>query len=291
MAEDIKEPNKPRIVSTMVSPSLFSRSALLVVFVDNVTLLKKSKPRRSPSKESILAVVFAIGQTYLYAYIRFSHYNSTITMEEPRPSSDASYAYLTCLPISNSDGQMKVRVDDDNKEHAVLMWVCYEMEYRHRGKCIIDQRHPLHINRWDVSLVTDMSSLFASAASFNEPLDKWDVSNVTSMKAMFLGAESFNQPLDKWCVSRVTTMEAMFTSARVFDQPLNSWDTSAVTIMDGVFCKAASFNQPLNSWNTSSVRSMNYMFSEASSFDKSLDKWDVSRVLTNIHMFRKTSKT
>ena len=31
------------------------------------------------------------------------------------------------------------------------------------------------IENWDVSNVTNMSSLFANAHSFNQPLDKWDV--------------------------------------------------------------------------------------------------------------------
>ena len=51
------------------------------------------------------------------------------------------------------------------------------------------------IENWDVSNVTNMSSLFANAHSFNQPLNKWNVSNVTDIWGMFDGASSFNQPL------------------------------------------------------------------------------------------------
>ena len=56
------------------------------------------------------------------------------------------------------------------------------------------------IENWDVSNVTNMSSLFANAHSFNQPLNKWNVSNVRYMGGMFEYAESFNQPLNKWNV-------------------------------------------------------------------------------------------
>ena len=57
------------------------------------------------------------------------------------------------------------------------------------------------ISNWDTSSVTDMSSLFQNATSFNQPLNKWNVSKVTSMNAMFYRAPSFNQPLNNWDVS------------------------------------------------------------------------------------------
>ena len=53
-----------------------------------------------------------------------------------------------------------------------------------------------NFNKWNVSNdVTDMTSMFNGASSFNQPLNKWDVSKVTGMGDMFSGATSFNQPL------------------------------------------------------------------------------------------------
>ena len=47
------------------------------------------------------------------------------------------------------------------------------------------------IENWDVSNVTNMSSLFYGARSFNQPLNNWNVSNVRYMGGMFEYAESF----------------------------------------------------------------------------------------------------
>ena len=64
-----------------------------------------------------------------------------------------------------------------------------------RAKMSLVRKHG-DISQWDVSSVTNMSSLFAfyGARSFNQPLNNWNVSNVTTMNDMFLGATSFNQP-------------------------------------------------------------------------------------------------
>ncbi|MGX3010033.1 BspA family leucine-rich repeat surface protein [Helicobacter sp. 23-1044] len=75
------------------------------------------------------------------------------------------------------------------------------------------------IEHWNVSNVTDMSSMFSGAKSFNQPLNSWNVSNVTSMSFMFGFAESFNQPLDSWNVSNVTDMECMFENTNLKSIP------------------------------------------------------------------------
>ena len=92
-----------------------------------------------------------------------------------------------------------------------------------------------HINTWDVSLVTNMSGLFANQISFNDNISDWDVSSVASMKQMFGGAEQFNQNIDAWDVSAVTNMEQMFFNADSFDQNISIWDVSNVDSMDHIF--------------------------------------------------------
>ena len=75
----------------------------------------------------------------------------------------------------------------------------------------------------DLSLVTDMSSMFFSAQSFNGDLSGWDVSSVTDMSSMFFSARSFNGDLSGWDVSSVTGMNLMFFFANAFDQNLGNW--------------------------------------------------------------------
>ena len=91
------------------------------------------------------------------------------------------------------------------------------------------------INKWNVSQVTDMRSMFESAIYYNQSLNNWDVSSVTDMVTMFDNAQRFNQPLNNWNVSNVTNMRDMFGEPNSFNQPLNNWDVSNVTDMDSMF--------------------------------------------------------
>lgn len=144
------------------------------------------------------------------------------------------------------------------------------------------------LDNWDVSHVTDMSDMFANT-SFNFPIGNWDVSNVTDMSGMFFNANWFDQPLDNWDVSNVTNMSHMFgggTNVGYFDQPLNNWDVSNVTDMTGMF-ENSIFNQPLDNWDVSSVVSMRNMFGGgiANNFNQPIGNWDVSNVTDMAGLF------
>ncbi len=84
---------------------------------------------------------------------------------------------------------------------------------------------------WDVSLVTDMSSLFLAKGSFNADISRWDTSSVTTMQGMFRDARAFNQDIGTWDTSSVTTMQGMFRDAHAFNQDIGTWDTSSATSM------------------------------------------------------------
>ena len=71
--------------------------------------------------------------------------------------------------------------------------------------------------------ITDMSNLFASAATFDANISTWDTSSVTTMDSMFKGAEAFNQPLGDWNTSQVTNMQQMFGDAAAFNQDISTW--------------------------------------------------------------------
>ena len=141
----------------------------------------------------------------------------------------------------------------------------------------------------DLSSVTDMSSMFRRASSFDGTISGWVVSSVTDMSHMFDDASSFNQPLSGWDVSSVTDMSGMFDDASDFDQPLSGWDVSSVTDMSGMFDDASSFNGIISGWVVSSVTDMSGMFRDASDFDQPLSGWDVSKVTDMNSMFRASS--
>ncbi|MBO6587363.1 MAG: BspA family leucine-rich repeat surface protein [Gracilimonas sp.] len=138
------------------------------------------------------------------------------------------------------------------------------------------------IGHWDVSSVTDMSSMF-SGSYFNQPIGDWDVSSVTDMSSMFRGSY-FDQPIGDWDVSSVTDMSSMF-SGSYFNQPIGDWDVSSVTNMSSMFSGRTSFDQPIGKWNVSSVTDMSSMFSYRTNFDQPIGDWDVSSVTDMSSMF------
>ena len=132
-----------------------------------------------------------------------------------------------------------------------------------------------HISQWDVSRVTDMSTLFEHYEYIIGDISKWDVSNVTNMRSMFRNAW-FNKPIGGWDVSKVTDMSCMFEGAILFNQPIGNWDVSNVTDMSFMFCNASSFNHPIGTWNIEKVTTMSCMFNNARDFEFYIDNWKIS---------------
>ena len=134
-----------------------------------------------------------------------------------------------------------------------------------------------NISDWDVSQVTDMSSLFQDSSDFNQDISSWDVSSVTNMSWMFLNATSFNQDISSWDVSSVTQMSYMFENATSFNQDISSWDVSSVTYMRGMFLRASAFNQDIGGWDLSDNTVMNDFFQDTgisvSNFDSTIIGW------------------
>ena len=141
------------------------------------------------------------------------------------------------------------------------------------------------LSSWDVSAVTDMHRMFAYANSFNGDLSSWDVSAVTDMSYMFNYADPFNGDLSSWDVSAVTDMSSMFDGAISFNGNLSGWNVSAVNDMESMFWTATRFNQHISSWDVSAVTNMKRMFHSASSFNQTISSWDVSAVTGMHRMF------
>jgi surface protein len=141
------------------------------------------------------------------------------------------------------------------------------------------------LSAWNVSTITNMASLFNYATNFNGALYTWNTSQVTRMLDMFASASNFNQPIGNWNVSNVTNMYGMFFSASRFNQPISSWNVANVTDMGNMFSYASSFNQPIGNWNVSNVTNMPAMFSNATSFNQPIGTWSVGKVNNMTAMF------
>ena len=151
---------------------------------------------------------------------------------------------------------------------------------------------PKLIDNWDTSNVTDMSSMFQNAFSFNNTISSWNTSNVTNMSDMFNEARVFNNNISSWNTQNVTTMRRMFATAYDFNQPILSyWKTSKVTNMAGMFSYAYAFNNAgvtnaiAGSWDTGNVTDMSYMFEECRNFNIPIGNWNTSKVTNMYSMF------
>lgn len=147
----------------------------------------------------------------------------------------------------------------------------------------------VQIGEWDTSRVTDMSSVFKDAASFNEPLTSWTTAGVTTMESMFDGASSFNQSLDHFDTSSVVNMHHMFHDAENFNQDLASWDTSSVTQMRGMFAGATAFNGDISLWDVRNVEDKAYFLYNATSFTGDLSRWQLNSATEYTDAFNHTS--
>lgn len=136
----------------------------------------------------------------------------------------------------------------------------YRAVKRHEGAICADPP-TLVVTKWDVSKVTDMSSLFLGFSSFNQEL-AWDVSRVEKMDGMFYRCARFNQSVDEWDVSNVKTMKYMFDGAVAFDRPLSGWKSKVSRVVDmrSMFSGCSAFNRPIE-WETRSCKDFGYMFS------------------------------
>ena len=60
--------------------------------------------------------------------------------------------------------------------------------------------------------------MFLGCGKFNSDISNWDVSNVTDMTSMFNGCKSFNQDISKWNVSKVKDHYFIFTNCAIQDK-------------------------------------------------------------------------
>jgi len=146
-----------------------------------------------------------------------------------------------------------------------------------------------NISGWNTSQVTSMHRMFQDATAFNQPIGTWNTSSVTDMSGMFSLAVAFNQPIGAWNTAKVKNMSDMFDYASSFNQPIGSWNTASVTNMNNMFNLASAFNQPIGTWNTSSVTNMASMFLQADAFNQPIGTWDVTSVTDMSYMFHQSN--
>ena len=69
---------------------------------------------------------------------------------------------------------------------------------------------------WNTENVTNMSSMFNDALTFDRDISDWDTSKVTNMNSMFRNAISFDQiEIFKWTCTKVTNIINMFLNSGI----------------------------------------------------------------------------
>jgi surface protein len=259
-----------------------------------------------------------IYMSYMFYYA--SAFNKNITLWNPVSVSNFSYMFaeskiideeptfgFTPTPVYTQFNQIFVPADKSALQTAVNKW--YEiadgtndggysspLEY---ANYYYGDEYNGNPNTWDVSGITDMSSLFINKTQNNHPdISTWNTSSVTNMEYMFLDALAFNQNINTkevtvngttytaWDVSKVTKMVFMFCRASAFNQDIGQWNVSSVQDMKYIFQGAAAFNQDISLWNVSSVKNMQYMFSGAAAFNQPIGNWNTSKVEDMQSMFQ-----
>ncbi len=188
-------------------------------------------------------------------------------------------AFSNCINMENHALDVPNLMNVEDMAGMFASFVFYELDFDSPSIFNAD------LSGWDVSNVTNMSSMFLRAELFNSDLSGWDVSNVTEMAGMFYGAKSFNSDLSNWNVSNVVNMSALFYDAASLNSEIGGWDVSNVTKMNGMFFGAKLFNADISGWDVSKVTEMPAMFAFADSFSADIGSWDVGNVTDMSNMF------
>ena len=156
------------------------------------------------------------------------------------------------------------------------------------------------ISTWDVSNVTDMSSIFSFSSNLSSlpDISQWDVSNVTDMRYMFWDCSNLSSlpDISKWNTKNVTNMSYMFSNCENLSSlpDISQWDVSNVTNMSFMFnnCKNLSSLPDISQWDVSNVTDMSYMFNFCSNLSSlpDISQWDIKNVTNMGLMFNYCSK-
>ena len=101
------------------------------------------------------------------------------------------------------------------------------------------------IQNWNVTLIEDMSYVFADAVGFDADLSQWDTSNVKNFTAMFRGAKGFRgDSIRSWSTENCEDFSHMFEDS-TFSGDLTLWNVQNGKNFDKMFHKATFFDLDL----------------------------------------------
>jgi surface protein len=168
---------------------------------------------------------------------------------------------------------------------------------------------------WDISSVTDMARMFASATNFRDAgIRKWivrsdtittDMFQSTALATVLVCPGGSNGPPSA-CYAKPFDTNVAFNDAitQCFVESsdgnckcatkacggsgvhISQWNTSGMLYMQNLFKDKTTFNQDLSAWDTRSTINMYSMFENAASFNQNIGAWDVTQVTDLKDMFK-----
>ena len=151
------------------------------------------------------------------------------------------------------------------------------------------------ISNWNISVVTNMSSMFyrCSLLSSLPDISKWNTNKVIKMNSIFSMCSSLLSlpDISKWDTSNVTDMSEMFYKCSSLSSlpDISKWNTSNVISMQTIFsdCLSLTFLPDISKWDTSHVTNMSYIFADCPSlsFFPNISKWNYNNINFIFYMF------
>ncbi|MEP1151296.1 MAG: BspA family leucine-rich repeat surface protein [Balneola sp.] len=148
----------------------------------------------------------------------------------------------------------------------------------------------------DLSLASSLEGMFAFTGLTTSDLSGWDVSSITDFSSMFSNATSFNGDVSGWTFSSAPFSETtainftgMFNLASSFTGTgVAGWNVGNADSLTVMFSDAAAFNQDLSGWNVSNVKDMFLMADGTGlstvNYTSMLTAWSVLSVQNNVDL-------
>ena len=112
------------------------------------------------------------------------------------------------LPSTTNENKCACTTENIALDDTTIRDAVYEYFDRETKQDVISKYG--EIDCWNVSKVTDMSTLFELSNYFNENLKCWDTSSVTDMSYMFADCKRSSPKISNWDTSNVRSMKRMF---------------------------------------------------------------------------------
>ena len=236
-----RSPTEPTPVATSVT---LSETSLIFTSLGATSHLSATVKDRNGSTMSGASVTWSSSNPAVATVLAnglvtaISVGSATILAQSGSVSAMASVTISTFHLAAN--GVTVMCTDADVGETGTVGGVVYTKRSKAQIDVLVDAEDYAPLATTCTSGVTDMSSMFREATSFNGDIGSWDVSGVTDMGYMFHDARAFNQDISSWDVSSVWDMTYMFFNASSFNRDLSGWCLSLITNAPSNFDTGAS---------------------------------------------------